>query len=521
MRKKKICVTGAAAVLLLSGCLLISVNEALAGTLPSGFSVAGMSLTGMTGEEAGQKINEQIAEQSNQKITLMLDGNAVTVTAAELGFFWSNQEELEQAAKQYAGGNLLRRYLNQKNLEENPVDLKPETAVDEEKLLALADSRLSEYIKPAQDAVIVKTESGFEVTGSVAGQRIDQEATKQAVEQALSGGLAEPVTVQVVLMPMEPERTTEQLLTIQDKLGSFSTTFSAGNRSRTKNLTTGAGKINGTVLMPGEEFSAYTWLAPFTLENGYASAGTYANGQVVDSVGGGACQICTTLYNAALLAELEITQRQNHSMVVGYVRPSQDAAIAGTVKDLKFKNSYETPIYLEGLVNGGTLTFTIYGQETRPANREIQFVSETVSTKDPGEPVRKVDASLAPGAQVKVQSAHTGLQSRLWKYVYVDGVETEKTLLHSDSYMASKAIYRVGPEAPAADPNQEVDPNPAVDPNQGETAETAPSVEPVPVGPGAEAQTPAVPAGEAMQAAEPAPETAPVFSAPSAEGDVS
>lgn len=511
MMKKKICMTGAAAVLLLSGCLLVSVNEALAGTLPSGFSVGGMSLTGMTGEEAGQKIKEQIAEQSNQKITLMLDGNAVTVTAAELGFFWSNQEELEQAAKQYAGGNLLRRYLNQKNLEENPVDLKPETAVDEDKLFALADSRLSEYVKSAQDAVMVKTESGFEVTESVDGQKIDQEATKQVLEQALSGGLAEPVTVQVVLMQMEPERTTEQLLTIQDKLGSFSTTFSAGNRSRTKNLTTGAGKINGTVLMPGEEFSAYTWLAPFTLENGYASAGTYANGQVVDSVGGGACQICTTLYNAALLAELEITQRQNHSMVVGYVKPSQDAAIAGTVKDLKFKNPYETPIYLEGLVNGGTLTFTIYGQETRPANREIQFVSETISTKDPGEPVRKVDASLAPGAQVKVQSAHTGLQSRLWKYVYVDGAETEKTLLHSDSYMASKAIYRVGPEAPAADPN------PPADLNQGEIAETAPSPEPAPVGPGAEAQTPAVSEAEAMQAAEPDP----VFSAPSAEGDLS
>ena len=73
------------------------------------------------------------------------------------------------------------------------------------------------------------------------------------------------------------------------------------------------------------------------MENGYASAGSYANGRVVDTVGGGACQICTTLYNAALLAEMDITQRQNHSMIVTYVPASQDSAIAGTYKDLKFK----------------------------------------------------------------------------------------------------------------------------------------------------------------------------------------
>ena len=78
-------------------------------------------------------------------------------------------------------------------------------------------------------------------------------------------------------------------------------------------------------------------------------------------------RICTTLYNAVLLSELEVTQRQNHSMTVAYVDPSADAAIAGTYKDLKFVNNYETPIYIEGAVNGGKLSFTIYGKETRPA----------------------------------------------------------------------------------------------------------------------------------------------------------
>ena len=512
--KKKIWVTGAAALLLVSGLMLVPAQEASAGTLPSGFTAGGFDLTGMTGEEAKQKLKEQVAVMSGQEITLTIDGNEIATTAAELGFTWSNQAEVEEEAEKYAGGNLLRRYLNQKSLEKEPVDIALVTEVDAGKVAEFVESRLSEYTRPAQDAVITKTESGFQVTESVIGMEVDTEATKQALDQAIKGGLTAPVTVAAVVAETQPAKTTEQLATIQDELGTFSTSFSAGNRSRTKNLTTGAGKINGTVLMPGEEFSAYTWLTPFTVENGYAAAGSYANGQVVDTVGGGACQICTTLYNAALLSELEITQRQNHSMIVTYVKPSRDSAIAGTVKDLKFKNSYETPIYLEGLVNGSTLTFTIYGQETRPANREIKFVSETVSTKDPGEPVMKEDPTLAPGSQVKEQSAHTGLQSRLWKYVYVDGAETEKTLVNSDTYMASKAIYRVGPALPAAaDPNASVDPGTVTDPNAAAAADpnaagtAAGGSAETPAGPGASgpgAEAPAVTPEQTAPAAAPA-----------------
>lgn len=518
--KKSVWIAGAAALVLASGFLLVSAKEASAGTLPSGFIVGGFDLTGLTEEEANQKIEDYVASMSGQAITLTIDGNEITTTAADLGFAWSNQAEIEEAAARYAGGNLLRRYLNQKSLEEKPLDIGIETAVDAGRVAEFVDTRLSEYTRPAQDATITKTEAGFEVTESVVGMEVDKEATKQALDEAIQNGLTGPVTVAAVVTETQPTKTAEELETIQDVLGTFSTSFSAGNRSRTKNLTTGAGKINGTVLMPGEEFSAYTWLTPFTVENGYAAAGSYANGQVVDTVGGGACQICTTLYNAALLSELEITQRQNHSMIVTYVKPSCDSAIAGTVKDLKFKNSYETPIYLEGVVKGGTISFTIYGQETRPANREIKYVSETVGTKDPGEPIMKEDPTLAPGTRVKEQSAHTGMQSRLWKYVYVDGVETEKTLVSSDSYMASKAIYRVGPALPAvADPNAAVtDPNAAVtdptapaDPNAAGQA-TSPTQNqpagPAATGPGAESQN------TASQTTSPTAPTAPVGADP-------
>ena len=247
----------------------------------------------------------------------------------------------------------------------------------------------------------------------------------------------------------QPAITTEALSTIQDVLGTFSTDFSSSGNSRATNLRVGAGKINGHVLMPGETLSGYECMHPFTTANGYATAAAYENGQVVDSVGGGVCQISTTLYNASLRAELEITQRQNHSMIVTYVKPSEDAAIAGTYKDLKITNNYSTPIYVEGYTSGKTLTFTIYGKETRPANRTFKFVSETLATMDPGPPKEEVDPSMEPGTRKQVQSAHRGYKSRLWKYVYIDGVEQSKEILHTDTYNASKAIVKVGPAAPA------------------------------------------------------------------------
>ena len=146
-------------------------------------------------------------------------------------------------------------------------------------------------------------------------------------------------------------------------------------------------------------------------------------------------------------------------MSVSYVKPSMDAAIAGTYKDLKVKNPYDTPIYIEGYTKGKTLTFTIYGKETRPSNRTLAFESETLSTTP--SPTQEIqDPSLPAGQRVKVESGHTGLKSKLYKCVYVGGQLQERTLLNSDTYNASKTVYRVGtgvaapaettPVAPAA-----------------------------------------------------------------------
>lgn len=531
--KNKIWSAGFGAVLAAGMLWAFPMAAGAAPVLPEGVSAEGESLAGQTCEEALKTIDEHTKKFAGQEILLNVDGQEIKTTAGELGLSLKNEDEIQKELSGLTGGSLVKQYMRQEDLSRSPVDIQAETGIDPARTEEFIKAQTKDMDTGAKDASITRENGTFVITDEVEGKTVDVEATRKALEDALNAQgetAGEPLKAEAVIISAKPAVTRKDLETIQDVLGTFTTDFSSSGAARSTNLTVGAQKINGHVLMPGQVLSGYECLHPFTTENGYKAAAAYENGQVVDSIGGGVCQIATTLYNSALEAELEIVQRQNHSMIVTYVEPSRDAAIAGTYKDIKIKNNYSTPIYVEGHTEGKKLTFTIYGKETRPSNRKVTYVSETLGTTDPGEPQLIVDNSLAPGAKVKVQSSHTGRRSRLWKVVTVDGKEIERTLLNQDTYNASKAIYRVGPAVPATAPAESApqqtpeatspaetqapsQPTPVTGENGGPgvtapaAAESAPgpspeSVSPAPAGPGA---SPAGPAAESVQIQEVSP----------------
>ena len=469
--------------------------------MPAGVSVDGESLEGLTEAEAEEQVQSRVDEKLAREVALTIGEMSFAASSGDLGIAWKNEDQVRQALKDAeVKGNLIQRYMKKKDLEAEPVDLELEFSADPEKISAFVDAECKDAVREASDASITRENGEFVLTPSVVGTTVDPEATGAAIGEAVSqaDGASGTVSAAAVVTEKQPEITTEELSSIKDVLGTFSTSFKTSGASRSTNLQVGAAKINGRVLMPGEVLSGYECMQPFTVANGYRAATAYENGRSVDSIGGGVCQISTTLYNASLLAALEIVQRQNHSMTVGYVKPSMDAAIAGTYKDIKIRNPYDTPIYVEGVTSGKTLTFTIYGKETRPANRTLKFESVTLQVMGAGAPIEQVDNSLAPGARVKVDSGHTGLKSELYKCVYVDGELKERTLLNKDTYNASRPIYRVGPAAPAVtDPGAAV---PGADPAapSGGTSETPAGTTPpaVPETPAAENTPPSeVPQG--------------------------
>ena len=168
-------------------------------------------------------------------------------------------------------------------------------------------------------------------------------------------------------------------------------------------------------------------------------------------IGGGICQVSTTLYNAVLRAELEVTERHNHSMIVTYVDPSADAAIAeSSGKDFVFVNNTDYPIYIDGHTADKKITFTIYGVETRAKNRTVAYESEVIEKKVPEADQIIADASQPIGV-ISVSSAHIGYKARLWKIVKENGVEVSREQVNSSNYKMSPRTATVGIASP--DPN--------------------------------------------------------------------
>lgn len=240
-------------------------------------------------------------------------------------------------------------------------------------------------------------------------------------------------------------------------ISSFSTKYDASNINRSTNLEIAARKINGTVVMPGETFSYNKVVGKRTIEEGYKDAKIYADGGVVDGLAGGICQISSTLYNAALLANLEIVERKNHSYPASYIQVGRDATVVYGVKDLQFKNTRTYPIKIESSVKNGVAEFKIYGIQEEE-EYEIKILPVTTGTIPYGTSYVQ-DPSLAPGQQVVQQSGHMGYYVTTYIEKRLNGAEVSKEVLSKDTYSPMQTIIRTGPAVAPAPVPAPVDPN--------------------------------------------------------------
>lgn len=226
---------------------------------------------------------------------------------------------------------------------------------------------------------------------------------------------------------------------------SFETNYGTSNAARAHNIERAAQLLNGVEIQPGEVFSCSQSIGPITEDNGYQPAGTYVAGKVEEGIGGGVCQISSTLYNAALLAGITIVERAPHSMVVSYVDPARDAAIAGDYKDLKLKNDFDAPVRIEANAAEGTLRFVLHTSEE--ADTEISLESVIVSETEPGEPVITVDETQNEDYYKVTQKAHTGYVAELYRIVSRDGEELSREKVNTSTYAAAPEYVTVGNRA--------------------------------------------------------------------------
>ena len=419
--------------------------------IQTGIYVNDMNLSGLSAGEARDKVNAYVDSFGDAQITLnAVEGGTISTTASELGLKWGNESILDEAANFGRDGDVLRCYKELKDLEYKNKVYKVEFEFDKNKIRTLIEENADQYNQEAVNATLVKTEDGFKITEGQTGVAVDVQASTDAVyDHLMADWNGENCSIDLVVTTQEPKGSEEDLAKVKDVLGTFTTSYSTSGGARSGNVVNGCNLINGTTLYPGDEFSAYEAVSPFSQENGYYMAASYLNGQVVESLGGGICQVTTTLYNAVLLSELEVTERYNHSMIVTYVDPSADAAIAeSSGKDFKFKNNLEYPVYIEGITTPEKqVTFTIYGVETRDSAREVAYESVILEKTVPDTEVINVDEGQ-PVGYCSVQSAHIGYKAQLWKVVRENGVEVSREQINSSSYMKTPRSATVGVASP-------------------------------------------------------------------------
>ncbi|MCR5785573.1 MAG: VanW family protein [Eubacterium sp.] len=409
-----------------------------------GVSVGAVYVGGMDEESAKAAIEAYVSAVEAGSTYLVGDIGEVEVENSSFGITYDVDAAVENALSYGTTGNLISRYKQIKDAENGGCTLDMNIEVDEEATTTVFDENASELENEPVNYGLKRENGSFTIIEGSNGTKINNEESISALNTFLNTAWSsETNSFTLITEEAEPEGSPEELAKVTDLLGSYSTDYSSSSWGRAQNVANGTSKINGTVVYPGEQFSVHDAVNPMTAENGYELAGSYENGTTVESYGGGICQVSTTLYNAVLMAELQVDERYAHSMIVSYVSPSRDAAMAGDYKDLKFTNNTDAPIYIEGYTSGGYIYFNIYGEEYRDSSHSVEYESETLTTTEP-ETEFVADSSLEVGTITQTQSPHTGYTAQLWKIVYENGVEVSRTVWNSSTYTMSPRIYSVG-----------------------------------------------------------------------------
>ncbi|MGB9792019.1 MAG: VanW family protein [Thermacetogeniaceae bacterium] len=415
-----------------------------------GIKIGNIDVSGLTEEEAEAKL--ALVERSflSSPVEIFLDeSRRWRVSRHDLGFQLEMKRALQSAFLLGRSGPIWRRlYDIWVALHKGYViPLKP--YVDRQKAEEVLSRLVKETISPPVDAALLIAENDrVIIKQGKPGQAVDYQAVIDALSRMESPYSSK---IRLKLRRVEPKVRTEDVLAmkINGLLSSYTTYFDVSNVNRTYNINVAADAIDNIVIKPGEVFSFNRIVGPRSKEAGYKEALVIVEDQFTPGIGGGVCQVSSTLYNAALLAGLEVLERHNHSLPVAYVPLGRDATVAYGGYDLKFRNNTRGCICIRARVSGGALTVKIFGDVAEKKNITIESIVDDVL-----EPkvIKKEDPNLYVGKVVEERKGVRGYRVRVFAYIREPNGQVIKKLLSKDLYKPIDQIVRVGTKPLAVAP---------------------------------------------------------------------
>lgn len=465
-------------------------------------SINGISVSSLSREEAKEKLESLLSDSLSKDLSVTFDNYETTILPAEIDFSYDISSAIEKAYSIGRSGNILTNNFRILTSLFKKTNIESPIIYNSNKLDNIIDNMSVEIPNLVVEPSYYISNNELIITKGSAGNTLDKEKTKEIILSGINKqeGLitlpvnsvqpevldiqkihddiySEPKNAVVTKNPysisveqkgvdfaisIEDAKTlienstsneisiplayTDAEITVADLgedifqniISTCNTKYDITNTNRVTNLQLAADKINGIVLQPGEIFSFNKVVGERTAKNGFTEAIIYSDGELDYGIGGGICQISSNLYNAVLLANLDIVERKNHSMTVNYLPVGQDATVSYGSVDFKFKNSRSYPLKIKATLNSGVITISICGVKEKN-EYSVDIVVETTQVDD-FETVYEYSSSIPAGSQAIKQTGKYGYKCSTYKVLSQNGKVVSKTLLSTDTYKPQKQI---------------------------------------------------------------------------------
>lgn len=418
--------------------IFISLNTT---TIYKGVKINNVEVGGLDRSSAIIHLERELGYELNNKfVKLVYDDYEYIVEYNELSITYDYHKAVNEAFEIGRHGTIIKRIKDIVNVRANGHNIEMGLLYNDKKLINIINKVSKDINVESKDANIVYAEDGFKIFSEVYGRKVNKEKLKNRILNVV-------LIDDYVKIPVDIEKpliTKDMLKEIKDKLGSFTTSFAGSSSGRKHNIILASSSINGKIVLPGEVFSFNETTGPRDANAGYKEAKIILAGDLTSGIGGGVCQVSTTLYNAVLLSDLYVEERHPHSIPATYVEKGLDATVAYDYLDFKFSNNTNYPVYIHSEVKDDNLTITIFGKKIKK-NKIIKIKSEIIQIIEP-EVETRIDEKLEPGTKNILQKGRYGYKVKTYKIVFENGKKIKTEIISSDFYKPRKEIVKVGPK---------------------------------------------------------------------------
>lgn len=378
----------------------------------NGVKISGVSVAGMSRAQARKIMRVWAVRRADRRITLTALNSRWVGSIADFGAHVKWKESVDQAMAVGRNGNIVNRMICVVTPKGCGKHIRAKIVLDMNEIEKTIDKIAKAVSRPHRDAKIKVVDKHLEVEQDSIGIKLDEDRAVKTISRALR---SDKMVVTLPVVTDKPDVKAQDARGIDTLLARFTTPFNPGKIDRTHNLTLAARSINGVILKPGRKFSYNDTVGPRVLGRGFRNAPIFVKGKLEPGVGGGICQVSTTLYNAVLLAGMHIIERYPHSRTVPYVGAGRDATVAYGLRDFKFENNNSSPVGILTSISRGNITVDIYGAVRDKKSVRIYTGPVRYSPAKPAETV--TDSALPRGAHKVVDKGARGVRVTVYRKI--------------------------------------------------------------------------------------------------------